>query len=889
MEQSQYAIPGTTDDLGIISSRKRARKLSTTSTTARLNAKPDDGPHEGGTINSFAEQRGRKASGARVDFSSGGTLGRTSNQALSFASSRSPLTARPQRPRTTSKTSSTSSRVTASASNISGSASAVTTASVLLPDHSQTGLEKVISSRLTETFITIAIPPSTHYTGESALTSRTETSNRATVPTANLASSPGRAGAGFSTNSFSGMTRISQLDSQRTHKKKVEQFRLSGTATSQITTSPSRHLFHSHANLAQPSSPTPKYLSALHRPSTNPLFHFDARFDLDFLSWSDTGGHVLKLEIWGKIPTHRPQDIRTNERRPSGSVSLDNEAFEWKMLDDWDVDLQDLIPLSDELVIYPSQLPSNTVLITLSPPGKTFCLSQNLMSSSRASTPSIGYASDPESEVRRVKQSGEHRTSASEEIQEVLPLSRRRHRRGVGSVTESRDHLKTAGWPDILKLVTIQSCILDNEASLFDIVQEIDVAIKEHPLIRLKREISEREAALEDLKTGHERAIDRLAQTKVSINDRRQRLQQRRETLAAAKVQSQQVVIVGAAVQESISSERTRLESLGLLLRPIRVSLLTTLSDIFPIDLQSSPDLLFAILDVPLPIPLAASDPAPPLCLPEYKDITEETVATALGFAAQVLQLLATYLGKSLIYPVTCVGSRSLIRDGISAMVGPRMFPLFSKGVDTYRFEYGVFLLNKDIEMLMAECDLRALDMRHTLPNLKNLLLTLSHDDRAQATFHQRSSPVVPPTIALELQDEIEGSSASQELGTPKASVGDIALEAHTPPISGSTTPTVANVGDEARKSRPFLGLVPFSGFLRGRYSSSSQSVVIENKAKSLQSECDDEDQRTIRGDTRAGDAEEEDHIGEPELDNDIDHKVSSEGVLPSTMAQLPP
>ena len=31
-------------------------------------------------------------------------------------------------------------------------------------------------------------------------------------------------------------------------------------------------------------------------------------------------------------------------------------------------------------------------------------------------------------------------------------------------------------------------------------------------------------------------------------------------------------------------------------------------------------------------------------------------------------------------------------------------FPLFSKGVDTYRFEYGVFLLNKDIEMVRACC-----------------------------------------------------------------------------------------------------------------------------------------------------------------------------------------
>lgn len=147
----------------------------------------------------------------------------------------------------------------------------------------------------------------------------------------------------------------------------------------------------------------------------------------------------------------------------------------------------------------------------------------------------------------------------------------------------------------------------------------------------------------------------------------------------------------------------------------------------------------------------------------------------------------------------------------------------------------------------------------------------------------------MPPIIALGLQDEFEASSANREFGTPKASVRDIVLEAHTPPVSGSTTPTVANVGDEARKSRPFLGLVPFSGFLRGRYSSSSPSVVIENEAKSRQSECDDEDQRTIHGDTRVGDAGEEDHIGEAGLDNDIDHKVSSERVLPSTMAQLPP
>lgn len=106
----------------------------------------------------------------------------------------------------------------------------------------------------------------------------------------------------------------------------------------------------------------------------------------------------------------------------------------------------------------------------------------------------------------------------------------------------------------------------------------------------------------------------------------------------------------------------------------MRSILIATLSSIYPIDLLSPPDLLYSILDVPLPMPLTPTDPAPPLSLPSHKGVTEETVATALGYAAQVIQLLAAYLGKGLVYPVTCVGSRSLIKDGISAMVGPRMF-----------------------------------------------------------------------------------------------------------------------------------------------------------------------------------------------------------------------
>jgi hypothetical protein len=119
--------------------------------------------------------------------------------------------------------------------------------------------------------------------------------------------------------------------------------------------------------------------------------------------------------------------------------------------------------------------------------------------------------------------------------------------------------------------------------------------------------------------------------------------------------------------------DREQLRILRTNLRPTRTTLLMTLLSIFPIELSSPPDLLYTILDVPLPIPLTPTDPAPPLSLASHKEVTEDAVATALGYVAQVVHLLAAYLGKSLIYPVTCVGSRSFIKDGISAMIGPRM------------------------------------------------------------------------------------------------------------------------------------------------------------------------------------------------------------------------
>lgn len=127
------------------------------------------------------------------------------------------------------------------------------------------------------------------------------------------------------------------------------------------------------------------------------------------------------------------------------------------------------------------------------------------------------------------------------------------------------------------------------------------------------------------------------------------------------------------------------------------------------------------------------------LHLPNSDDLDTEspdTVAAALGHTAHVVSMLSHYLSQPLAYPIYLRGSASTIEDSISALktnasttqrcsdeASLRTYPLHSKGVPRFRFEYAVFLLNKDIQLLLETVyGIRVLDIRHTLPNLKYLL-----------------------------------------------------------------------------------------------------------------------------------------------------------------------
>ena len=96
--------------------------------------------------------------------------------------------------------------------------------------------------------------------------------------------------------------------------------------------------------------PSPIYFSPIHRPSTNPLFPIDTRSNQGH--WSDTSGQNLKVEVWGKMPIQiEHPSTRLDEVEP------EDRNFSWKLLDEWNVNLDRLARLPNDVqTIFSSRL-----------------------------------------------------------------------------------------------------------------------------------------------------------------------------------------------------------------------------------------------------------------------------------------------------------------------------------------------------------------------------------------------------------------------------------------------------------------------------------------------------------------------------------------------------
>uniref|UniRef100_A0A4W5LSK8 UV radiation resistance associated gene n=1 Tax=Hucho hucho TaxID=62062 RepID=A0A4W5LSK8_9TELE len=144
---------------------------------------------------------------------------------------------------------------------------------------------------------------------------------------------------------------------------------------------------------------------------------------------------------------------------------------------------------------------------------------------------------------------------------------------------------------------------------------------------------------------------------------------------------------------------------------------------------------------------------------PAAKD--DGSVAVALGYTAHLVLMISCFLQIPLRYPVVHKGSRSSIKDTITDKLSEkeREFPLYPRG-ERFQFEYGVYLINKNIAQLRYQHGLSTPDLRQTLPNLKNFL---EHGLLVRCDRHHVSSSIPVPTGA---KSQISVSAAS-EVGFP--------------------------------------------------------------------------------------------------------------------------
>lgn len=275
----------------------------------------------------------------------------------------------------------------------------------------------------------------------------------------------------------------------------------------------------------------------------------------------------------------------------------------------------------------------------------------------------------------------------------------------------------TASYDALMRLANLDECIQDALVTKRKLEAQIELILEQHR--QLLTAGSEAKWASE----GSARTKNAVDATKADIMSREHEINDLSERLRArgrSMSRGRQLQKTAVEDREKASADIKRCKDLlskttdGTQGQIRRIS--EDLLLIFPIEPISGQPLNFTIRGLALPNST-------------FEDIDKDITAAALGCTAQLVDLLSQYLALPLPYPIHPHASHSSIRDPISAGISQRAFPLYPGSVQ-YRFEYGVFLLNKDVEFLMNRYGLKMLDIRHTLPNLKYLLYVVTAGTR---------------------------------------------------------------------------------------------------------------------------------------------------------------
>lgn len=280
----------------------------------------------------------------------------------------------------------------------------------------------------------------------------------------------------------------------------------------------------------------------------------------------------------------------------------------------------------------------------------------------------------------------------------------------------------TSSFDALLRLSNLDDCIQDALSTREKLTAQINDILESHR--EAHETISSALQSQESLATINRSLAatgKQLKSTQSRCSDLRASLQTRRSAMMSGALSQEKAQSHLTAAQNNLSSQRALLHDTKMEVCSQIRRICEDLLNIYPIEPIPLKPLLFTICGLLLPNAnslTSSPSEADPLA-----------TAAALSMVAHITQMLSLYLSTPIPYPPTIHGSTSTILDPVSTTLhslSARTFPLYQKGAVAFRFDYAVFLLNSDIQLLMSQQGLRMVDQRQTLPNLKYLLYVLS-------------------------------------------------------------------------------------------------------------------------------------------------------------------
>uniref|UniRef100_A0A8C6TSX1 UV radiation resistance associated gene n=1 Tax=Neogobius melanostomus TaxID=47308 RepID=A0A8C6TSX1_9GOBI len=363
----------------------------------------------------------------------------------------------------------------------------------------------------------------------------------------------------------------------------------------------------------------------------------------------------------------------------------------------------------------------------------------------------------------------------------------------------------------LLRLHTAQRAIKQTQVTVQKIGKEIEEKLRTTAsCTERKKERECMQLRLAVLRSELERQTKALGRETDLRQKERAQLQKKEESFSAQhdtlKLEKESLT----KLQKECTAKRSLLKSNAQLTFRCR-QLLSELSYIYPIDVTNQTDYVICGVKLPNSEDFQAKD--------------DGSLAVALGYTSHLVLMISCFLQIPLRYPVIHKGSRSSIKDTITDRLTEkeREFPLYPRG-ERFHFEYGVYLLNKNIAQLRYQHGLTTPDLQQTLPNLKNFL---EHGLMVRCDRQVSSSISVPVKSQLSVGPASE-SGFSGHTGSPDralrkraSSEADKQKGKATPPPSYSTAVCAESEVEEQDTHPPSNSSPP----------ASSNTVDAEDKA----------------------------------------------------------